>query len=75
MAPSYGSHATVGLQFALTILVLGALGWWLDSKFGTQPWLLFAGACLGMVGGFLSLIKKFPAPSGSSKDDDSRQDS
>jgi len=60
MASSYGSHATVGLQFALTILAVGALGWWLDSKFDTQPWLLIAGACLGMVGGFLSLLARFP---------------
>ena len=74
MASSYGSHATVGLQFALTILAMGALGWWLDSKFDTQPWLLFSGAGLGMVGGFLSLIQKFPAPSGGSKDGGSQQD-
>jgi len=75
MASSYGSHATVGLQFALTIVGMGALGLWLDSELDTSPWFLITGACLGMVGGFLSLLKKFPASSETSKGDGSHTDS
>ena len=75
LASAYGSHATVGLQFALTILVFGALGAWLDSEIGTLPWLMIAGACLGMVGGFISLLKKFSSKSGEAEGDRSKYDS
>jgi len=75
LASAYGSHATVGLQFALTILVFGGLGGWLDSELGTLPWLMIAGACLGMVGGFISLLKKFSSTSGGSEGDRSKHDS
>ena len=75
LASAYGSHATVGLQFALTILVFGALGGWLDSEIGTLPWLMIAGACLGMVGGFISLLKKFSSKSGEAEGDRSKHDS
>jgi F0F1-type ATP synthase assembly protein I len=53
-------YGSLGLQFAGTILVLGALGYWADSAFGTLPWFLIAGILLGSVGGFISLLKKVP---------------
>ena len=67
LASGYGGHATVGIQFALTLLLFGALGGWLDSKFGTMPWLMIVGGCIGMVGGILSLIHRFPSDSGKNK--------
>jgi ATP synthase protein I len=33
------------------------LGWWLDKKFGTGPWLLVGGSLLGIGVGFYSFLK------------------
>jgi F0F1-type ATP synthase assembly protein I len=56
-------YAGVGLQFAGTFLATGALGWWLDGKFGTSPWLLLVGIFLGAGGGFYSLVLQVGSPS------------
>jgi F0F1-type ATP synthase assembly protein I len=66
-------YAGVGLQFALTFMVFGAIGYWLDNQWNTRPWLLIAGVFLGATGAFISLIKKFPTsrpapPAGDSKE-------
>lgn len=54
--------AGLGIQFTLTLVLLGALGWWLDSLFGTRPWLLVAGVLVGGVLAFLSLLRSVPPP-------------
>jgi ATP synthase protein I len=39
-------------------VALGTLsGFFLDRRFGTKPWLLVAGALLGVSGGFYSFIR------------------
>jgi F0F1-type ATP synthase assembly protein I len=58
----YLRYAGVGIQFAGTFLVTGALGWWLDGKLGTSPWLLLVGIFLGAAGGFYSLVLKVSPP-------------
>lgn len=55
-------YGGLGIQYAGTIVALGALGYWADSAFGTLPWFLIAGILLGSVGGFISLVKKVPGP-------------
>ncbi len=60
-------YGSLGIQFAGTMLVLGALGYWADQALGTLPWLLIAGILLGAVGGFISLVKKVPPARGSAK--------
>ena len=62
-------YAGVGLTFAMTLLVFAAIGYWLDARFGTSPWLLIAGVFLGFGGALVSLIKKVPAARGSDDDD------
>ena len=54
--------AGLGIQFALTLVLLGALGWWLDSLLGTRPWLAVAGVLLGGVLAFVSLLRSVPPP-------------
>ena len=63
-------YAGVGLQFALTFMVFGAIGYWLDTKWNTRPWLLIVGIFVGATGAFISLVRKFPTakPSGDRKD-------
>ena len=36
-----------GIQFAATVLICIAGGWWLDQRFQTSPWLLLAGGLFG----------------------------
>jgi len=55
-----GRYAGLGLTFAATMAVLGGLGWWLDSRFDTAPWLLVTGILLGAVGGFVRIVKAVP---------------
>ena len=35
--------ASVGFEFVIAVLVPGAIGWWLDGKFGSRPWIMLAG--------------------------------
>ena len=53
----FGPFLTLGLQLALAVGAFAALGWWLDTKFETTPWLLLTGVILGAVGGGISFIK------------------
>lgn len=50
------------MDFGYTLLAavggFGWLGWWLDRRSGTNPWLLLGGIGLGLVVGFNSLFKK-----------------
>lgn len=62
----YGRYAGLGFQFAAAILVLGYAGWWLDEKLSTKPLFLIVGVLAGATGGFLSLLKSVPGPSGGS---------
>ena len=40
---SWLRYSHLGLQFTLTMLLGLALGWWLDGRLGTEPWLLIVG--------------------------------
>ncbi len=52
-----GPYLNIGGVF-LGCMVLGvALGWWLDQKLGTKPWMLLSGSLLGMVSGFYHFFK------------------
>lgn len=33
------------------------LGYWLDTRWGTAPWLVIVGACLGFAAAMLDLMK------------------
>ena len=50
-------------------MVLGAVGWWLDGKLGTAPWLMLVGIALGAAGGFYSMVKKVPGGFGNTPQD------
>ncbi len=52
-----GPYLGMGLQIAAAMSAFGALGWWLDGKYGTTPWLLAAGVVLGATGGMISVVR------------------
>jgi len=62
-----GSYLTIGLELALFLLAFIFIGRYLDSRLGTEPWLLLAGALLGFLAGFYNLIKTLSRLSESEK--------
>lgn len=53
MAP----YLNLGAQMAVTILVLGGAGWWIDSKWLTAPWGLIIGLMLGSALGLTQFLR------------------
>lgn len=47
----------IGIQLVVTILAFAGIGYWLDTKFDTAPWLLLAGLVFGATGGMISFIR------------------
>lgn len=61
-AVSGAEFATIGVQFALTILAFVFAGIWLDRRLGTSPWLLLICVFAGAGGGFFSMYRRVTAP-------------
>lgn len=53
------SGPVAGASYTLigAILLLGGIGYFLDGRLGTRPWLVVTGLLLGIVVGFYELIK------------------
>jgi F0F1-type ATP synthase assembly protein I len=54
----YLRFAGVGVQYALTVLVMTAAGIWIDGRAGTAPLFLLVFLLLGFVGATWSLIRQ-----------------
>ena len=52
-----GPYASLGIQFAVTILLFLAGGWWLDGQLATTPLFLLLGTLFGAVAGFYKLYR------------------
>lgn len=52
-----GSYASLGIQFAATILIFVSIGWWLDDYLATTPLFLLLGTLIGAGGGFYKLYR------------------
>ncbi len=63
-----GPYLTIGLELALFLLAFIFIGRYLDSRLGTEPWLLLTGAFLGFFAGFYNLIKTLSRLSESEKE-------
>ena len=59
-AMELGRYAGLGLQFAASLALFGALGWWLDSRLSTDPWLMILGMLGGAALAFVSLLRAVP---------------
>ncbi len=51
--------STIGFEMA----VPPAIGFWLDERYGTAPWLVLLGACLGFAVAMLDIVKLARQPS------------
>lgn len=47
--------STIGIAMALSIALGALIGYYLDNKFGTHPWLLYVGLALGIAAAFRNL--------------------
>jgi ATP synthase protein I len=56
-ARSLGALASVGLAFVIAIVIGAGLGLWLDSQFGTSPWLLLLFLGCGFAAGVLNIYR------------------
>lgn len=66
------SWATVGIELAATVGIFGALGWWLDRRFGTTPWLLVTLAMIGVTAALVRIVRR--ATHEGNADDETRRD-
>ena len=48
---------SLGLEFVLSIVVMGALGRWIDGRFHTEPTFLLVGFVIGTAAGFRSMYR------------------
>ncbi len=49
---------SAGTQLVVSVLVGVLAGRWLDSRFGTAPWLLLSGAFAGISFGLYNLVRQ-----------------
>jgi ATP synthase protein I len=54
---NYGPYLGLGLQLAVTVIVMVFLGIWLDGKFNTKPWLTLIFSFLGIASALYSFLK------------------
>ncbi|MCH7806179.1 MAG: AtpZ/AtpI family protein [Proteobacteria bacterium] len=47
----------IGLELVLAVMVGGAIGWYLDKRLGTTPWLFVIFFFLGVAAGFRNVYK------------------
>lgn len=52
-----GPYLNIGYFFVAAVGLMTFLGWYLDNKWGTRPWLTVAGALLGIGAGFYNFFK------------------
>lgn len=65
-----GRYTGFGLAWALSVLLFLLIGYWLDQRLGTLPWLTIAGAFVGAAGGFISLVRGVTAAGRADDDGD-----
>ncbi|MFA5866645.1 MAG: AtpZ/AtpI family protein [Actinomycetota bacterium] len=47
--------SSLGIEVAVATLLGGFLGWWLDGRFYTKPWLMLGGLVVGAVIGWVDV--------------------
>jgi ATP synthase protein I len=60
---SGAEFAGVGLQMGATLGLSAWLGYWLDGRLGTSPWLTIALVFVGAAAAFYSIYRKVVRPS------------
>jgi F0F1-type ATP synthase assembly protein I len=61
IAADLGRYSGLGLQFAASLALFGALGWWIDRRLSTGPWIFILGLLGGAALAFVSLLRAVPS--------------
>ena len=56
--PGWVRYSGVGLELAGATAGLAFIGYWVDRRFGTEPWGILGGVILGLVGGLYNLVRE-----------------
>ncbi len=59
---SLGNYLGLGMQLAATVGVMVLLGYWLDNKFNTSPWLIIIFSFLGILSGLYNFLRTVIQP-------------
>ena len=54
---SWHAMAGIGVEFVVAVGLFVAVGWWLDQKWNTSPWLLITGCGLGFAVGLMQMVR------------------
>lgn len=46
-----------GVELGGVVALMALLGWWLDRRWGTTPWLLLTGLTIATIGGIYNLYR------------------
>ena len=52
-----GSFASMGFEFIAAVMLPGGLGYWLDGRWQTTPWLMLIGGAFGFGVGLYMMLK------------------
>lgn len=52
-----GPYLGLGMQLGMTVAFFTIGGYFLDRWLGTTPWFILGGALLGMVAGFIKVVR------------------
>ncbi len=50
-------YSVIGIELAASVAVGGFIGYFLDSKLGTEPWMFIIWLICGVIAGFRSLYR------------------
>jgi F0F1-type ATP synthase assembly protein I len=64
VAKEYAMVMELPFILVASVLVGGGIGWLLDRKLHTAPWLLLAGGAIGFVGGMRELLRRLTSDDG-----------
>lgn len=57
-AGSWVRLSSIGVELVGAVVGFTLLGYWVDRRWGTEPWGLLAGIGLGLIGGMYNLIRQ-----------------
>ena len=56
--PTWARYSGVGIEFAAALAGFALVGYWIDRRYGTDPWGIVIGAALGLIGGTYNLVRQ-----------------
>ncbi len=67
--PPWTRHAGIGVNYVAAVAGFGLMGWWIDSRWGTEPVGVLIGVALGLIGATYNLIRESMAAFDSLRDE------